>query len=367
MFLISTPCLSHASFSLVRKDLRPGRKTHAEHAISFYRHVLNLNEDDAASDQADEGNGGEDESKSRKRHANKRKPETEGDSVLSIDSDEFLSQHNDFCEVCSGAGELICCSTCNLVFHLKCIRPPTTRLPPDHWSCAYCVSAGVKGHAKEARTRRRAAAAAREMTRLKHGVRTSDSEDADGKPKTKKRKRGASEKQPSETAGEAPQEDDMEDGKVKTKRQKVDDDLSAEEDVEGIEERPRRPRRQPTLYDPQAGAASRWQSDGAIEWKTKGHEKDASVDGYNNESSDDEEESDQQIWCNFCEDDPSIAVCCFCACRVCFGKHDSVSAALLDSPFSVRKQLLIIALLFLLLRHSYCSATSVMTNITPSA
>jgi hypothetical protein len=193
-------------------------------------------------------------------------------SVVSFETEEFLGLHNDLCEVCNGAGKLICCSRCNLVFHLKCIRPARTRLPPDHWICAYCVSEGIGGNVKKAGTRRRAAVAAREMTRLKNAVNTpgtSNSEDADGKPKTREKKRRGSKMQPPKTAGETAQEDNVEDCKLKAKRQKVDNNCStAKEDVEGIKGRPRRPRRQPMLYDPQACAASQWQSDGVTTWKT---------------------------------------------------------------------------------------------------
>ena len=41
-------------------------------------------------------------------------------AAVPVDEDEFLSQHNDICEVCGIGGELICCATCNLVFHLNC-------------------------------------------------------------------------------------------------------------------------------------------------------------------------------------------------------------------------------------------------------
>ena len=301
--------------------------------------MLSLNEDDVASDQLEEI---EEENKPKNRRAKKRKPDsgrTKGYSVMSMDSEEFLNQHNDICEVCNDPGELICCSTCNLVFHLKCIRPATTRLPPDHWSCAYCVESGVKGHARDARTRRRAAAAAREMTRLKHelhpgGTSDSDSEGDFGKPGAKERKAKASEKQPAEIACES-QEDEVDEGKLSAKKQKPGNESNAEDDEEGTERRPRRPRRQPALYDPQAVAASRWQSDGIIEWKSLGREQSASSDGDNKDSSDDENESNEPIWCNFCEDDPSVPVCCFCACRVCFGKHDAVSTVPQDSSYSV--------------------------------
>jgi hypothetical protein len=47
-----------------------------------------------------------------------------------MDSVEFLNHHNDLCDVCNIGGELLCCSTCNLVFHLDCVRPILTELPP---------------------------------------------------------------------------------------------------------------------------------------------------------------------------------------------------------------------------------------------
>lgn len=51
--------------------------------------------------------------------------------------------HNDICECCGGLGELICCSTCNLVYHLECTRPQISELPEGEWSCAFCVAAGT--------------------------------------------------------------------------------------------------------------------------------------------------------------------------------------------------------------------------------
>ena len=57
----------------------------------------------------------------------------------SVDS----SFHNDMCECCGDLGELICCSTCNLVYHLECTRPILSELPEGDWSCAFCVAAGT--------------------------------------------------------------------------------------------------------------------------------------------------------------------------------------------------------------------------------
>jgi hypothetical protein len=51
--------------------------------------------------------------------------------------------HNDICECCGDLGELLCCSTCNLVYHLECTRPKLSELPEGEWSCAFCVAAGT--------------------------------------------------------------------------------------------------------------------------------------------------------------------------------------------------------------------------------
>jgi hypothetical protein len=107
--------------------------------------------------------------------------------------------------------------------------------------------------------------------------------------------------------------------------------------------RGKRSRKQPTLYDPQSVPARRWLSD---EKKKDGgsyesdHEEN---DVVMNEPEDDTKEVEEMqksrranrersdsIWCNFCRDDPTIKVCCFCACRVCFGKHNQTKLLLCD-------------------------------------
>ena len=60
--------------------------------------------------------------------------------------------HNDRCEACEEVGDLICCDTCNLVFHLECIRPAQKVVPRGQWNCAYCMERGVGiGHVKKNR------------------------------------------------------------------------------------------------------------------------------------------------------------------------------------------------------------------------
>ena len=47
--------------------------------------------------------------------------------------------HNEECEVCDQVGDLLCCDTCTLVFHLKCLRPKLASVPKGDWSCAQCI------------------------------------------------------------------------------------------------------------------------------------------------------------------------------------------------------------------------------------
>ena len=75
-------------------------------------------------------------------------------------------QHNDLCETCGKGGELLCCSTCNLVFHLGCTRPKLDQIPPDDWSCPFCVASGdVKSATKQ--DQRKARVAVQEIEALK--------------------------------------------------------------------------------------------------------------------------------------------------------------------------------------------------------
>ena len=48
--------------------------------------------------------------------------------------------HNEVCEVCERGGDLLCCDTCSLVFHVACIRQKIASIPKGKWSCAHCVA-----------------------------------------------------------------------------------------------------------------------------------------------------------------------------------------------------------------------------------
>lgn len=81
-------------------------------------------------------------------------------------------EHNEVCEVCETGGGLLCCDTCNLVFHLACTRPKLSAAPKGKWSCSHCivdgVAAGDKGAAK---------IALRSMSRIARGIDSGDEGD----------------------------------------------------------------------------------------------------------------------------------------------------------------------------------------------
>lgn len=48
-------------------------------------------------------------------------------------------EHNEVCEICERGGDLLCCDTCTLVYHLPCVRPRLNNVPRGAWSCAHCI------------------------------------------------------------------------------------------------------------------------------------------------------------------------------------------------------------------------------------
>jgi PHD-finger len=201
----------------------PGRKSNAEHAIAFYEYVLETitesqeGEDNGKEEatKADAKVGAQDDSNVTETEATSESPpgkrrrgrppknkntdanppntkqqvvvdtastdeveaeksnDTNDDqslSVESMDTQEFINQHNDLCEVCSKGGELLMCSTCNLVFHLECVRPKMEAEPDDSWVCAYCIMSGVKGHKQNSKLRKSAAVAVRLMARTRKAL-----------------------------------------------------------------------------------------------------------------------------------------------------------------------------------------------------
>jgi len=356
-----------------KKKSGPGRKSNAEHALNFYQYMLDSIKEGKYND-IKSNNGSDNERSEKKRNKRSDKNESEsGDeveassgSVVSMNSQEFFDQHNDLCEVCNVGGDLLCCSTCNLVFHLKCTRPHLKAMPPDNWSCSYCVSTGITGYKRDARIRRRACSAVRLMNRMRKellrggkldsenegsfcGSNDDNPDDSDDEHKDSdgahiEEKSGESTQASSNSQSEFPKKD----RNLKRKREEV---VSSDASEDMKERRLRRARKQPTLYDPQDCPASEWQSDGVFEWKTLSASEAGVPDDEDDDESNDDDEihefkqvkisnekgdesvekmAEKTIWCNFCKDDPSIPICCFCACRVCFGKHDGSKLLICD-------------------------------------
>ena len=46
--------------------------------------------------------------------------------------------HDEVCTICKESGELLLCDTCNLVYHMSCLDPPLTAVPPGMWLCPKC-------------------------------------------------------------------------------------------------------------------------------------------------------------------------------------------------------------------------------------
>ena len=43
--------------------------------------------------------------------------------------------------MCSEGGELLCCDTCPLAYHIHCVYPPLRRIPRGNWACQVCTGA----------------------------------------------------------------------------------------------------------------------------------------------------------------------------------------------------------------------------------
>ena len=51
------------------------------------------------------------------------------------------SEHGDQCALCTEGGELLCCDTCPLAYHVSCAYPPLRRIPRGNWACQVCTGA----------------------------------------------------------------------------------------------------------------------------------------------------------------------------------------------------------------------------------
>ncbi|CAG9761276.1 unnamed protein product [Ceutorhynchus assimilis] len=53
-------------------------------------------------------------------------------------------EHEEFCKICQDGGELICCSSCPLSYHIHCLDPPLPEIPEGDWNCRRCACLPLK-------------------------------------------------------------------------------------------------------------------------------------------------------------------------------------------------------------------------------
>ncbi len=78
----------------------------------------------------EDGSGYEESSKAASEEEDEEEEEGEGDSE---------GEHADYCNKCKDGGELLCCDSCPLAFHLSCLTPPMDDIPGGYWECPRCV------------------------------------------------------------------------------------------------------------------------------------------------------------------------------------------------------------------------------------
>jgi len=66
-----------------------------------------------------------------------------------------VEAHDDYCFVCASVGELLCCDTCQRVFHLACLVPPLAAIPDGDWYCRYCLEEEQKERENMRATKKR--------------------------------------------------------------------------------------------------------------------------------------------------------------------------------------------------------------------
>jgi len=180
----------HETLALLRENnpqpprSGPGRKSNAEHAINFYEYLLEQlptyqrteeRHDETTSpsttdpQQEEEEEEDEEEEEEEDAEDDEQYSEEEEDALVDesmMDTETFNAKHNTLCQVCDGGGDVLQCSTCNLVFHLDCVRPgPLEQWPSVPYICSYCIM--TQGLPVNSKPRRQAAAAVRLMARLR--------------------------------------------------------------------------------------------------------------------------------------------------------------------------------------------------------
>jgi hypothetical protein len=62
------------------------------------------------------------------------------DAEASVESEisQAIVANHDACEMCNKGGDLLCCDTCPLVYHMDCLGVQEFDLPEGKWSCFKC-------------------------------------------------------------------------------------------------------------------------------------------------------------------------------------------------------------------------------------
>ena len=63
--------------------------------------------------------------------------------------------NDNFCHVCRGTGDLVCCDECPRAFHMHCIAPRMTKAEEaaDHWACRVCTGGGRPPASRKPKTK----------------------------------------------------------------------------------------------------------------------------------------------------------------------------------------------------------------------
>ena len=184
--------------------------------------------------------------------------------------------NNSRCEVCTGTGELLCCDTCPLVFHLHCMRPKLNAIPDNAtWSCPYCIINGVVSSKEMSFSDAKISVAT--MAMLSRGLDITPEEiERDNKDRITDGKR-------------------CHEVTVQRSGKRFVVKRTAKAQIIELD-------RCSTLGEALVSVVSELNHPAT-------HKK--------NKFDNDE------LWCTHCLDDTCINLCAFCGCRKCYGKHDS--------------------------------------------
>jgi len=287
----------------------------------------------------------------------RRSPRKSGTSRL-----DWGDQHNDLCEVCDKDGDLLCCDSCSLVYHVICVRPALATVPEGDWVCAYCLrdeereqaaqgtSAAVTDIEATTTTSRRSLAtdAIRTMKML-HALNVTEHMSEEDRAKS------------TTSLLKAPFELDKSLSVFKSDSRFIVKklDMSAGSGQSAYIELSRFWTLEEALFEVRklsmelnerhnstssTHGASKYENVNAVDHLLKGwvlpevstahtfkgrvpQRKKAKVLNLDKtaetvvSTADDDQASD--LWCKACIDDPEVVYCGFCGCRHCFGKHDN--------------------------------------------